>query len=117
MNLYAIEARANAATPGPWRSRDFEGWDLSGIRIEADGVHGPHQIWVADTLLDEDAAFLTHARTDVPALVAELRRERLLSEALRYESGVLEDTIKELGRRIERQEEWLANGRERGEDV
>ena len=73
--LDAIAARANAAQPGPWlrytqsdhaslRSSNGEmvagtfGWEWGGIEHEA------------------DADFIAHAREDVPALLAEVRRLR-----------------------------------------
>jgi hypothetical protein len=77
VDLEAIEARAASATRGPWtqRHRDI-------------GVEGPNYLqtlaWTA-RLADEgtvgvrsvaDAEFIAHARTDVPALVAEVRALR-----------------------------------------
>ena len=62
--LNEIEARANAATEGPW---DLIGGGEYvtpvGIMVAPDdgGVNGA------------DAEFIAHARTDVPALVAALR--------------------------------------------
>lgn len=63
--LAAIEARAAAATPEPWTLKRAE---------ESD-----RQVWVsgAEVILDwgdPDAAFIAAARSDVPALVAEVRR-------------------------------------------
>ena len=65
--LNEIEARANAATEGPWM----------GIRYP-DGflgrVIGGNGFGVAEDFPDDaDAEFISHARTDVPALVAALR--------------------------------------------
>ena len=65
--LDKIEARANAATEGPWM----------GIRYP-DGflgrVIGGNGFGVAEDFPDDaDAEFIAHARTDVPALVAALR--------------------------------------------
>ena len=65
--LDEIEARANAATEGPWM----------GIRYP-DGflgrVIGGNGFGVAEDFPDDaDAEFIAHARTDVPALVAALR--------------------------------------------
>ena len=135
--LQEIEARANAATPGPWRSGGFyglgrvqdgdhAGWVLGGAfpigrcafcarapepcsatvmhRGEYDAApRAYHAHWIAaepgegwlgissDAVAlaitgnydydcggvrstPEDSAFIAHARTDVPALVAEVRR-------------------------------------------
>lgn len=64
-DLAAIEARANAATAGPWAFLEGgEGWGyVDKIRQGYDGE-----------FLDADARLMAHARTDVPALVAEVRR-------------------------------------------
>ena len=72
--LNEIEARANAATEGPWEAKSetptMAGavWNLRitgkpGIRMNVtEWQHGM-----------ENAEFIAHARTDVPALVAALR--------------------------------------------
>ena len=65
--LDEIEARANAATEGPWM----------GIRYP-DGflgrVIGGNGFGVAEDFPDDaDAEFIAHARTDVPALAAVAR--------------------------------------------
>jgi hypothetical protein len=87
-DLDAIEARAAAATPGPW-TVEGEG-DLPGINDLM--VVDPVEQWICN--VDDgnakrnlaDAAFIAAARTDVPALVAALRaslaREAALREAL-----------------------------------
>lgn len=74
--LAAIEERADAATPGPWRiSRLRDGSDL----VMSDGA--PAGV-VADCRDergfngDPDATFIAAARSDVPALLAEVRRLR-----------------------------------------
>jgi hypothetical protein len=64
LDLGAIEARAAAATPGPWEAkRDGEGGSLvrmpDGDSARVTGV--------------DDAIFIANARTDVPALVAAVR--------------------------------------------
>lgn len=61
--LDEIEARANAATEGPWN-------------VFMDRIDHPGRSLVAvayDVGCDEDAEFIAHARTDVPALVAVAR--------------------------------------------
>ena len=70
--LSEIEARARAATPGPWQSfiegRDHESGSnfikTKGKDIELLGATEP----------DQD--FIAHARQDVPRLVDEIRRLR-----------------------------------------
>ena len=71
--LREIEARANAATPGPWRKNCP---DIGcGMPVGADNRHlfapyeyGPER--------DEDEAFFLAAREDIPFLLAELRKTR-----------------------------------------
>lgn len=82
--LAAIEARANAATPGPWKL--WNGYDLAypnvGIcgvcRIGPEGsiagVRGAEQRDVLGS--SEDLEFIASARQDIPALIAEVRRLR-----------------------------------------
>ena len=79
LNLDAIEARANAATRGSWSAfhwDDEPSFDR-GWAVTSDAGDD----WVADYLRAEDVAFIAHARTDVPALVAEVRRLRERTEA------------------------------------
>lgn len=69
-DLAAIEERCSAATDGPWR-------------------HDGFQLVYCDELGDianatsNDAAFIAHARSDVPALLAEVRRLQADNERLR----------------------------------
>lgn len=90
MNLDEIEARVNAATPGPWTYDEgcgyvevppcgvieFKpGWERSVhflARVHNDHVEG-------EDGLGFDGAFIASARTDVPALIARVREleERL----------------------------------------
>jgi len=77
LDLAAIRARADAATPGPWK--------LWGMSVLADPVGDSNldtAILVANTafrdangrLRTNDADFIAAARTDVPALLAEVER-------------------------------------------
>ncbi len=76
LDLDAIEARAEAATPGPWREPK-NGLGL-GWTIFPKNSKG----WsIATCDSGTDADFIAHARTDVPALVAELRVAREVVEA------------------------------------
>jgi hypothetical protein len=76
LDLDAIEARAAAATPGPWCTDSWE--------IYQDSEYQPGiSFWIGETCrADEendgraDAEFVAHARTDVPAMAAEIRRLR-----------------------------------------
>jgi hypothetical protein len=70
--LSAIEARAAAATAGPW-------WIYlggGGWHVNSHDEHGRYGITVASLLTDDrdaDAIFIANARQDVPTLVAALR--------------------------------------------
>ncbi|MCX4596153.1 hypothetical protein OG819_42830 [Streptomyces sp. NBC_01549] len=71
--LTEIETRANAATPGPWCT---DSWEIyQGTEYEAGAE------WIGETCrageMDDsraDAEFVAAARTDVPLLLAEVRR-------------------------------------------
>ena len=74
--LNEIEARANAATEGPWAVVVDDGVILALVLTDEDdglmfGDNGYDAPITTET--GEDAEFIAHARTDVPALVAALR--------------------------------------------
>lgn len=77
-----IRARVEAATPGPWSVHHIERGPLMiGIDSDPDGT-GPVDLAIAEMLSDatqDDAAFLAHAREDIPWLLEQLR---LAHEAL-----------------------------------
>lgn len=91
--LAAIEERANAATPGPWVAEPARGkWSdgethCAGIHVAGEswneivttdgGVYGPN--W-------PDAQFIAAARSDIPALVAEVKRLRAELAELREDA-------------------------------
>jgi hypothetical protein len=71
--LNAIEARANAASPGPWRrARNVE--LVEAPDAECVSIAGSNNCDHIQGSVDMD--FIAHAREDVPALVAEVRRLR-----------------------------------------
>ncbi|MFJ4682013.1 hypothetical protein [Streptomyces sp. NPDC088789] len=97
--LADIEARATAATPGPWGVYQFGGDSLIEIAAELEDTgtgyrarrtvarfdeepmdNDPaHAEWTAEedwAQVQADAAFVAAAREDVPALLAEVRRLR-----------------------------------------
>lgn len=96
-DLAAIEARVKQATPGPWSRGDIDQDPLRpnwrGDLIDGDFETGRWPV-CASAHSDEaikawdagNAQFIAHARQDVPALVAEVRRLRAEAE--------LEDAIK-----------------------
>ena len=71
--LDAIEARANAATPGPWTAEEC-GTNDFGVIVSPDGV----VVWPAQGNVcwerDADPVFCAYARSDVPRLIAAARR-------------------------------------------
>ena len=94
--LQAIRTRVEATTPGPW--------------VEGDDVETAGEIYAGDPRVpilhgppfegprEEDLQFIAHARTDVPALLAEVER---LREMIR-DSGIL-DQLRTMGPQGRRQ--------------
>lgn len=94
LDLEAIEARCAAATPGPWawHREDDEPHDLNaGDESVLYPYVGPGLDHAELDILPEDAAFIEHARDDVPALVA---RVRALEAALAEITAGAEDTAR-----------------------
>lgn len=81
LDLDAIEARANAATAGPW-VQDLESFGHADVYTQDASMFGGTVHTHDDPYPRggfnpaEDAAFIAAARQDVPALVAEVRRLR-----------------------------------------
>lgn len=88
--LAAIRARAEAATPGPWKVD--EGPALADPLLEGEGDWYRHiegwtnTGWEWLCLSPEDAAFIAHAREDIPKLLDEV--EALRARAERAEEQV-----------------------------
>lgn len=88
--LAAIKARAEAATAGPWHvsgdgtvysdDRSME-WEAS---EDAEGLYN-----YSGKQLDADAAFIAHARADIPALLAEVEAWRAVGRQVVYAEGVV----------------------------
>ena len=78
-DLAAIEARANGATAGPWEY-DGGGGGLHKQRVLAtrapDGVVMDNEPYYPQMVAPADQEFCAAARTDVPALVAEVKTYR-----------------------------------------
>ena len=77
MNLDEIEARANAATPGPWDVERETGLISTDDGCAVASIH-PHGnvrtvIHTGERYSHSDAAFIAAARTDVHALIARVR--------------------------------------------
>jgi hypothetical protein len=79
VNLYDIEARAAAATEGPWEVRRYEAaaWgqkaDVVSTAAESPPVAADPEEYMGACMV-ADAEFIAHARTDVPDLVARVRK-------------------------------------------
>lgn len=73
--LGQIEARADAATEGPWKIETHYGMSQSRRRqIVVPGWMTPIAVLGQENPYgDPDAEFIAHSRTDVPALLAALR--------------------------------------------
>lgn len=86
--LAEIEGRANNATPGPWWVERPHTWKPQPYRTLDDfiayspfgeqGRSDPAHIFdlMEKYDVDTDYEFIAHARTDIPALIAEIRRLR-----------------------------------------
>lgn len=72
--LKEIEARANAATPGPW---DYEiGYNGSNLYIGCELVASTRPSAVYWEAPKSDIKFIAYARKDIPRLIDEVRRLR-----------------------------------------
>lgn len=89
MNLEEIKARHTAATTGPWAvsSRYFITHGLGNVICST-------QTHPAQLNMDNDLAFIAHARTDVPGLVAEVERLRQMVETLGSELRRAEQIVR-----------------------
>jgi hypothetical protein len=103
-DLDAIETRTNAATPGPWCT---DSWEIYQGTAYVPGI----SMWIGETCRGTtspeqdraDAEFVAAARTDVPALLAEVarlkrQREYLLGQLAKRdaESGREEAALRKL---------------------
>jgi hypothetical protein len=71
--LDEIKARVAAATEGPWEAYSASCCpDMGGVSSSKYRVHAAEVGNVGHPALLEDAEFMAHARTDVPALIAAL---------------------------------------------
>jgi hypothetical protein len=97
MNIEEIKAREQAATPGPWVSifdlKGFTVYDMSGEK----GVIIAKLRNSKCKYKQPDADFISHARTDIPALLAEVER-------LTEENDVLKSECKAHIRQAQEQE-------------
>lgn len=87
--LAAIEARAEAATPGPWEPYSYrhDGAIESIAYLRGEYLRGVGLLeFGIGTQADADRAFVMHARADIPTLLAEVERAREGEAAARSET-------------------------------
>lgn len=75
LDLDAIDARVNAARPGPWTWCRTTAGSYSSLDSGDDEVlsaQGHVDGWIDSD--DADAEFIAHAREDIPALIARIRQ-------------------------------------------
>lgn len=84
--LDAIQARADASTPGPWVRDPWSSPDLQVIAYGHEVVrHHRRHYRQVNTRVVPNHEFIAHAREDVPVLVSEVRRLRAGNERLTRE--------------------------------
>lgn len=94
-----IEARANAATAGPWDWACFRDAPDDVIALTSPGgdvllcTGDSDQSW--GEISDEDERFIAHARADVPALCATVRALRAENKRLIQHAADLEHDLNE----------------------
>ena len=99
--LDEIEARATAATEGPWKVKPYGG-RREESDDEIDSFVGPSEATIVEQLgcdccdvglevSSTDAEFIAHARQDVPALVAALRAVLEVHAEMSYGCAVCEE--------------------------
>ena len=117
IDLEAIESRVNAATPGPWHTKLGDGvtFDIQAVVTSATGeICGHRQLGYRDARnYENNADFIAHAREDIPALLAEVKRQADEIEAVTAErDAAVEDLRKNRARKCDccayagRSERW-----------
>ena len=85
--LNEIEARANAATEGPWEGIRYPDWFLGRVIVS-----GELSVCVAEDFPDDaDAEFIAHSRTDVHDMAAALRAVLEIHQDGGESQGYLDD--------------------------
>lgn len=86
--LEAIRRRADAATPGPWKTGNRFGCGVLGSSVAV--ISGKLPPIELDPYRNgrNDAAFIAHARQDIPALLDEV--DRLTAEIARLSNAIPE---------------------------
>jgi hypothetical protein len=84
LDLNAIRKRAEASSSGPWHT--YENYRKNNSEIITNSRHA----FVAKVFTGQtDAEFIAHARQDVPALLAEVERLRVIENM--HEEAIAED--------------------------
>lgn len=107
--LKKIDDRANAATPGPWSHGRWDDGSLDGcidspegtVLTTDGGLYWRQGLGCYDPedRPRPDQEFVVHARTDIPALIVEVRRlQELLKKARDYEEHLRSECSKLLAR-------------------
>lgn len=112
-----IEARANKATPGDWKyayegSGDFEVW-AQGEEIGTAWSKDSHFLGLgrAAEQNEDNAAFIAHARQDIPWLIAELRAALAARDAMEINAQAIAKRSDTWQRRHEQAESALTAAR------
>lgn len=105
LDLDVIEARERDATPGPWvecghdrgvcqcRMVRDDNCTVALAVANTDENYTLGEGWLAERA-KRNATFIAHARTDIPALVAEVRRLREERDAERAAVGRMQDHVR-----------------------
>lgn len=82
MNLDEIRARCEAATPGPWKVVG-KGNSVPSLAVIVDALDEKAQVNVCSniSIKNGNAAFISHACEDIPALLDEVERLTARAEA------------------------------------
>lgn len=92
LDIEAIKARVAAATAGPW---SWEGSIYEHMEAEIVAKRGLAQLWKSDNVIP-DAAFIAHARTDIPDLIAALEAAERERDALKEAGTGLDALLEEI---------------------
>lgn len=88
--LQVIEARANAATLGPWVAFPTEVYMPNSLMLASHVLvgHNVKKGIVSKGVIQSTCIFIAHARDDVPALIAEVRAAQdELAAAMKQKEG------------------------------
>lgn len=106
-DIDAIEARANAATAAPW---EYATGSETGY---AEMLNIPSWDAISIDIREQDAAFIAHARTDIPALIAYVRElEAEIAASTEHLNGLVHHDLEHIEALRERAEKAEARVRE-----